>query len=234
MSLKMIVKQSEHPSLKLLKKAYKSFNVLSVPRIWGVHHVLYGFHRTLTGWKEWCMRACYWTPLFQSQLVKPAKRLFLYTGMPQILGTLKISVGSDCRISGQTTFTARAHGDEQKELEIGNNVGIGWQTTIAVGRKVTLGDNVRIAGRSFLAGYPGHPIDPEMRAQGCPDTTDQVADITLEDNVWLGTGVFVMAGVTIGHGSVIAAGAVVTKDVPPMVIAGGTPAKIIRVIEEGE
>ena len=190
-------------------------------------------HTILSTGKEWLMRACYWTPLFQSQLEKPAKNLFLYTGMPQILGELNISVGKDCRISGQTTFTARSHGPEKKHLTIGNNVGIGWQTTIAVGSKVTLGDNVRIAGRSFLAGYPGHPIDPNMRAQGLPDTIDQVGEITLENDVWLGTGVFVMAGVTIGRGSVIAAGSVVTKDIPPMVIAGGVPARVIKPIKEG-
>ena len=118
----------------------------------------------------------------------------------------------------------------QPRLEIGDNVDVGWQTTIAAGRTVRLGHNVRIAGRAFLAGYPGHPLDPEDRANGLPDTDEQIGDIVLEDDVWLATGVTVCAGVTIGQGSVIAAGSVVTKDIPPGVLAGGVPARVIKEI----
>ena len=139
-----------------------------------------------------------------------------------------IDIGNHCRISGQTTFSGRTASQTAPELIIGNNVDVGWMTTIAVGSKVILGNNVRIAGRAFLAGYPGHPIDAEDRAQGLPDTDDQVGDIVLEDNVWLATGVSVMAGVTIGRGSIIAAGSVVTKDIPAGVLAAGIPAKVIK------
>ena len=113
-------------------------------------------------------------------------------------------------------------------LTIGSNVDIGWMTTIAVGSQVKIGNNVRIAGRTLLAGYPGHPINAEARAQGLPETDDQVGDIILEDDVWLATGVSVMAGVQIGQGTIVAAGSIVTKDLPPMVLAGGTPAQVIR------
>lgn len=230
-TLKYTIKQSDHPVSLMIKEIHKGIRTVAMPVVPFLHKGIYSLHMTIVTAKEWLMRSFYWTPLFQSQLVNPAKRLFLYTGMPQILGPLKISIGGDCRVSGQTTFTARTHGYEEKRLKIGKNVGIGWQTTIAVGKKVIIGDNVRIAGRSFLAGYPGHPMDPIARAQGAPDTFDQIGDIVLENDVWLGTGVFVMAGVTIGEGSVIAAGSVVTKDIPPMVVAGGVPAKIIRKIE---
>jgi acetyltransferase-like isoleucine patch superfamily enzyme len=139
-----------------------------------------------------------------------------------------MTVGNDCRISGQTTFSARTCGASSPQLQVGNNVDIGWMTTIAIGSRVQLGDNVRIAGRAFLAGYPGHPIDPLNRALGLPDTEDQVGDIIIENDVWLATGVSVMAGVTIGQGSIIAAGSVVTHDIPAMVLAAGVPAKVIR------
>jgi acetyltransferase-like isoleucine patch superfamily enzyme len=232
-SLKMKIKQSDSSYVETLKVVYRFFHVFAFPTVKAIHGTLYNVHKILAEGVEWIMRAMYWTPLFQSQLVTPARKLFLYTGMPQILGPLKISIGEGARISGHTTFTARSHGNGEKQLIIGKNVGIGWQTTIAVGGKVTLGDNVRVAGRSFLAGYPGHPIDPEMRAQGLPDTEDQIGNITLENDVWLGTGAFVMAGVTIGRGSVIAAGSVVTKDIPPMVVAAGVPAKVIKQIKGG-
>ncbi|MBP2296529.1 acyltransferase [Azospirillum rugosum] len=139
---------------------------------------------------------------------------------PQVLGPLRLTLGAGCRVSDRITFSGRGTGSDVPELLVGRNVDIGWETTIAVGRRVTLGDNVRIAGRALLAGYPGHPQDPDAEAQ--------VGDIVLEDDVWLSTGVVVGAGVRIGRGTVVAAGSVVTHDLPPMVLAGGIPARVIR------
>ena len=93
---------------------------------------------------------------------------------------------------------------------------------------------MRIAGRAFLAGYPGHPLDAVARARGAPDTDDQVGDITLEDDVWLATGVTISAGVRIGRGTIVAAGSVVTKDLPPDVLAAGVPARVVRQLEIGD
>ncbi|GAL11034.1 acetyltransferase SypM [Vibrio astriarenae] len=110
-------------------------------------------------------------------------------------------------------------------------MGIGWQTTIAVGTKVIIEDNVRIAGRANLFGYSGHPLDASRRAAGEPDDIDQIGDIILKKDCWLATNVIVKSGVTIGEGAIIAAGSVVTRDIPPYVIAGGSPAKVIKAIE---
>ena len=88
-----------------------------------------------------------------------------------------------------------------------------------------IGNNVRIAGDCYLAGYPGHPVDANARAKGLPDTDDQIGDIVLHDDVWLATGVKVMPGVTIGKGTIVAAGSVVTKDLPDYVLAAGSPQK---------
>ena len=107
---------------------------------------------------------------------------------------------------------------------------VGWQTTIAVGNKISLGANVRIAGQCFLAGYPGHPLNAVERALGKPEKDEQVGDIILEDDVWLATGVSVMSGVRIGQGTVVAASSVVTRDLPSGVLAAGNPAKVIKKI----
>jgi acetyltransferase-like isoleucine patch superfamily enzyme len=205
----------------------------SMPVIPGLHRALYGVHRTATAALSAVARTLWYTPLFRSRLAGDAPRLFLYGGMPLLLGPVTIRLGPDCRMSGQTTIAGRSAGDATPRLEVGRNVDIGWQTTIAVGRLVRLGDNVRIAGRAFLAGYPGHPLDPFDRAAGRPDTEDQVGDIVIEDDVWLATGVTVSAGVRIGRGTVVAAGSVVTKDLPAGVLAGGVPARVIRPLLAG-
>ncbi|MDA1378995.1 hypothetical protein PCI56_02925 [Plesiomonas shigelloides subsp. oncorhynchi] len=80
--------------------------------------------------------------------------------MPQLIGPLYIQIGSHCQISGISSFIGR-QGTRSVELHIGDRCHIGWQTTIAVGRKVILGDDVYMAGKVFLAGFPGHPLNPK-------------------------------------------------------------------------
>lgn len=186
------------------------------------------------------MRQLWWTPLFKTRLKSAPKHLYLYSKMPFISGALTIAIGEKCRISGQTTFSGRTCINSKTlepmpaQLIIGNNAGISWQTTIAVGRRVVIGDNVRIAGRCFLAGYPGHPINPYERAKGKADTQDQIGDIELKENVWLGTGCTVLAGVTIGQNTIVGSGSIVTKSLPANVIAAGNPAKVIRELTSHE
>lgn len=177
-------------------------------------------------------RIFFWTPMFKSRCHAVGRRLFLYGGMPYLAGPLSIRMGDDCRISGKITVTGRSAGHCQPQFILGDNVGIGWQVTIAVGTRVEMGNNVRVAGRCFLAGYPGHPVDAVARAQHRPDEEHQAKDIVLEDNVWLGTGCTVLAGVTIGQGTIVGAGSVVTKSLPAGVIAAGNPARVIKRIED--
>jgi acetyltransferase-like isoleucine patch superfamily enzyme len=223
------VKRRDDPLADAAYRLAKSARHASLPVVPAVHRALYGFHQTVAGGWAYLTRALWYTPLFQSRLTAPAPALFLYGGMPLVTGPVTIALGRGCRLSAQVTISGRAASADPC-LEVGDNVDIGWQTTIAVGRRVRIGDNVRIAGRAFLAGYPGHPLDALTRAAGLPDTEDQVGDIVLEDDVWLATGVTVSAGVTIGARTVVAAGSVVTKNLPPDVLAGGCPARVIKPI----
>ena len=130
-----------------------------------------------------------------------------------------------------SSFFGRSSSICRPLLWVGCNVDIGWQTTIAVGSFVSIGNNTRLASKCYLAGFPGHPEDPVARAQGQAELEEQVGAIILKDNVWLATGVTVMAGVTIGENSIIGAGSVVTHNIPANVIAAGVPAKVIRSIK---
>lgn len=92
---------------------------------------------------------------------------------------------------------------------------------IYIGDYVMIGPNVTLA-------TAGHPIRPSERKQ----KLQYNQAITIEDNVWIGSNVSVMPGVTIGENSVIGAGSVVTKDIPANVVAFGTPCRVIREITE--
>lgn len=226
--IKKWVKAEQHPMARGLKSLHSLMHNFEIPAFNLVFKPLRINHLLVTNTLSTFARILYWTPMFKTRLLSPCNKLFLYGGMPLVQGTLDISMGDNCRLSGQTTFSGRWSGEKTPRLIIGNNVGIAWQTTIAVGSKVIIGDNTRIAGKGFLAGYPGHPIDPIARAKGKPDHDDQVGDIILEQDVWLGSGVTVMKGVTIGRGTIVAAGSVVTQSLPAYVLAGGVPAKVIK------
>lgn len=88
---------------------------------------------------------------------------------------------------------------------------------------VTIGDDVQIGPHVQLL-TPIHPIEPGPRRA----KWEAARPIAIGDNVWLGGGVIVCPGVTIGENTVVGAGAVVTKDLPPNVVAVGNPARVIR------
>lgn len=222
------VKAGDSLPARVLRGTYKGVLGFEIPLIRPLHGAIYRLHKAVTGVLSGLTRVLYWTPVFKSRLNGPAPRLYIYGGMPLVTGPLSIHIGRASRISGATTFSGRWCSDPGPRLIVGDNVDIGWQTTIAVGSRVVIGNNVRIAGRAFLAGYPGHPLDAKDRAAGLPDTDDQIGEIILGEDVWLGTGVTVLGGAQIGAGTIVAAGSVVTRSLPPNVLAAGVPAKVVR------
>lgn len=228
--LKVWVKRKDHPIAVVINNAWFLFRYIEVPPMRIIYKPLGWLHCSISHTYKWLAQTFYWTPMFKTSLLDGGRKLYLYGGKPQVLGPIDITIGSRCRISGCTTFSGRWAGEATPQLIIGDDVGISWQTTIAVGRKVQLGNRVRIAGQCLLSGYAGHPVNAQDRAAGLPDTDDQVGDILLEDDVWLGTGVKVMAGVKIGQGTIVAAGSIVTKNLPANIVAAGIPARPVRTL----
>jgi acetyltransferase-like isoleucine patch superfamily enzyme len=106
-------------------------------------------------------------------------------------------------------------------IVIGNNVVIGEYSVIRASGKVTIGNNVLIAANTIITTRE-HPIN--IPRYGI--TIDK--EITIEDEVWIGAGAILLPGVRVGKGAIVAAGAVVTKNVEPNTIVAGVPAKKIR------
>jgi acetyltransferase-like isoleucine patch superfamily enzyme len=100
-------------------------------------------------------------------------------------------------------------------------------TCIHAYRSVVVGDRCLIAANCQIMDCSGHELSFE-NVENRINTTSGGKPIVIEDCVWIGANTIVLPGVRIGRGSVIAAGSVVVKDVPPMVIAGGNPAKTIK------
>ncbi len=111
-----------------------------------------------------------------------------------------------------------------EDIHIGNNVFIGRNVHIAV--PCSIRDDVMLASYVAFVG-DDHRYDI---SKGLMNATGKayIRKIVIEEDVWLGHGVIVLAGVCVGRGSIIAAGSVVTKNVPPCTIWGGNPARFIR------
>lgn len=114
---------------------------------------------------------------------------------------------------------------ENAVIEVGNNFAMTGGTLCAF-NCITIGNNVALGANTTIVDTDFHPLIPEYRLAHPADA--QTARVVIEDNVFIGMNSLILKGVTIGEGSVIGAGSVVTRDVPSRVIAAGNPAKVIR------
>ena len=119
------------------------------------------------------------------------------------------------------------HANWGSHTHLGNKVYANFNLTLVDDTHIYIGDNVMFGPNVTLC-TAGHPIEPELRRQ----VYQYNFPIHIEENVWIGAGVIVLPGVTIGKNSVIGAGSVVTRDIPENVVAMGTPCRVARPISE--
>jgi acetyltransferase-like isoleucine patch superfamily enzyme len=113
-----------------------------------------------------------------------------------------------------------------ENIRVGRNVFINQNCTLYDLGGIDIGDDVMIGPNVSLI-TSGHPIAPSQRRAAVT-----AKPIAIGKNVWIGAGVTIIGGVSVGDNSVVAAGSVVTRDVPPNTLAGGNPARVIRSIAE--
>lgn len=118
---------------------------------------------------------------------------------------------------------------EDAEIVVGNGNAFSNNISIVAMGKITIGDGCLIGDQVAILDCDFHEMDPRKRRSG----VGPVRPVTIGDNVWLGSRVMVLKGVSIGDNSVVAAMSVVTKSVPANTLVAGNPAKIIRPIHAG-
>jgi acetyltransferase-like isoleucine patch superfamily enzyme len=134
----------------------------------------------------------------------------------------KATIGPESSIQRYTILELIKGG----EITVGRNTHIQARCnlTAALG-SIHIGDNVQLAPNCALYPYQHGFSDPAIPISKQPITTK--GDIIIEDDAWLGVGVIVLDGVTIGRGAIIGAGAVVTESIPALAIAVGSPARVV-------
>ncbi len=164
--------------------------------------------------------------VLQREQIQCLDKLFAYNQLKPSEGEKKAAllkemfaeIGENCYI--ETPFHANWGG---KHVHFGKGIFANFNLTLVDDTHIYVGDYTQFGPNVVLA-TAGHPIAPELREKGYQYN----APIRIGRNCWLGSGVLVMPGITIGDNVVIGAGSVVTKDIPSNVIAVGNPCKILR------
>ncbi|MFZ5572829.1 MAG: acyltransferase [Thermodesulfobacteriota bacterium] len=146
-----------------------------------------------------------------------------------------IDIDEDSQIDGGILFDR-----EKARVSIGKRVFMNG--TLISAQRIRIGDDVLIAWGVTVVDHDSHALSFSKRAKdviewrkGRKDWTHvKIGPVVISDKAWIGFDAIILEGVTIGEGAVVAAGAVVTKDVPPWTVVAGNPARIIRDIPEND
>lgn len=160
-----------------------------------------------------------WPVVFKAQRLSSA--LNTSTTIDEMRERLSEIIGT--QIDKSTTIFVPFHTNFGRHIRLGKNIFINHACSFLDLGGITIEDDVQIGPKVNLI-TENHPVDPSKRKYL------DLRSIHIKRNAWIGAGATILPGVTVGENSIVAAGAVVNKDVPANAIVGGIPAKIIRMI----
>ena len=136
-------------------------------------------------------------------------RHLFYRGAMHVKIGDRSSIAMDCFLTGFATGWS---------LRVGANTAINRRCYLDARQGIEIGDNVNVSPEVYILTYQHDPQSPTFASHGAP--------VVIEDHAWIGVRAILLPGVRIGEGAVVAAGAVVTTDVPPYAIVAGVPATV--------
>ena len=160
------------------------------------------------------VRGMFYRPGFK----KCGKLLRVGAGVRILRKNCSIQLGDKVLLHRQVKLSAWGTG-KHATLSIGNNVAIGDRTEIHAGDYISIGNGTIISWDCCIMDRDYHKLESE---------TEVLKPVIIGENVWIGCRVLILKGVTVGDGAVIAAGSVVTSDVPAGAVVGGNPARILK------
>jgi acetyltransferase-like isoleucine patch superfamily enzyme len=187
---------------------------------------LYAVHVAAGGAWLWLLRFFWFEPLFRGQCTAVGRNLWMEF-LPYIEGRGRIVLGDDVRLAGKSGFRFLNRWNDDPELRVGSHTFIGGGCRFAGGSSIRIGDHCLLAGGVMISDNDGHPTDALLRRTS-PPPPESIKPVAIGDDVWIGESAKVLKGVAIGDRSIVAAGAVVTKSVPPDVVVAGNPARVVK------
>jgi len=146
----------------------------------------------------------------------------------------KISIGNNCILRSapwsNSVIMRRCFisANRNASITIGNDCGFSG-TVIAAANSIIIGNRVLCGANCVIFDTDFHPLNPIARFN---DVIGETKSVVIEDDVWLGLGVIVLKGVTIGKGTVVTPNSVVSRSLPEYVVAAGTPARVVKQIDK--
>jgi len=192
--------------------------------VWGL---LYQLHVAAREGLIWAQRFLWYEPLFRSQCAEVGSG-FRMELLPYLSGRGRIVIGNGVRLSGKPSIAFSNRLNAQPELCIGDGTFIGHGCHLGIAESIQIGRNCLLAGGVSVRDLDGHPVDAARRRAGEPTPPAGVRPVVIEDDVWIGATAIILKGVTIGARSIVGAGAVVSRDVPPDCVVAGNPARVIK------
>lgn len=156
--------------------------------------------------------------LYEYNLLRPSQQEL----RDAMLKEMFAEIGEGCYIEPPLHSNFGGH-----HVHFGKNIYANYNLTLVDDTHIYVGDYTMF-GPNVIIATAGHPIDPSLRQRGLQYNMP----VHIGKNCWLGAGVIVMPGVTIGDNTVIGAGSVVTKDIPSGVVAVGNPCRVLRQVGE--
>jgi acetyltransferase-like isoleucine patch superfamily enzyme len=215
---------------KILRRPYDIWKYL-----WQTVRVLFNF--VFLNWQQWVQ------PNFK---IGSNPRVLTFNAFKAEIPQARIQIGDSIILYYRCDILATGKG----QLSIGDGCIIGSDFRMYCKDKIELGNQVLISWNVFISDYDAHPLDPEERSRQVlymqqaffPSPRRQkgsealanyqpayvTSPVVIGDNVWIGANATILKGVHIGSGSVVAAGAVVTRDVPERCVVAGNPARVVK------
>lgn len=183
------------------------------------------------GWFE-LQRILFFQPMFEALCasVGPGVRVELCpdSKLP-FIQNVALHLERGVRLSGRTSFSGARNAKVRPRIQIGEGSYVGHRCVLRAGTGIVIGQHVLLASNTLLSADPGHPLSALARRTE-PAPEEELGQIVIEDDAWLAYNVSVIGNVRVGRGAVVAAGSVVTRDVPAYALVAGNPARVIRAL----
>jgi acetyltransferase-like isoleucine patch superfamily enzyme len=223
------VKRAETPTFRFLHNAAKAAFTATLPLPDAFRPVLrglFGLHQAVLASLQRAGMYVYGEPLFRGRCESVGKRLTLCR-IPYVRSHAKIYIGDDVKIFGKVDIFSGRTVDDPK-LIIHDRVDIGHNVSFVVNRQIVIEEDVLIASGVRFMDTDGHPKDLALRTADQAPASEEIKPVRVGRKSWICQNVFVLKGVTIGEGSIVAVNSVVLTDIPPFSLAAGNPARVVK------
>lgn len=217
---------------KRLARSILSFHIPVNAATRPLFSALYRLHVLARESLLWFARFSWYEPLFRSQCesIGPGFRM---EQLPYMMGEGRIVIGAGVRISGKINigFSLLEGAVAPPLLSIGDGTFIGHGCGFAAGREIRIGRNCLLASGTSIRDWDGHSLDAAERRAHKRESYNTAAPVIVGDDAWIGASATILKGIRIGDRAVVAAGAIVTRDVAPDTVVAGIPARVVKELD---